>query len=87
MAATREDVSGWFDRGVAQKATHLIVVCDTFSHEDYPCFATGDTDAIEKHHHYDGKNMQRVVEVYDLRADKAEQINEHRAMHLPTVVA
>jgi hypothetical protein len=27
--------------------------------------------------------MQRVMEVYDLRADKAEQMNERRAMRLP----
>ena len=83
MAATRDEISNWFDRGVAQKATHMIVVCDTFDHEDYPCFANGDADAIEQHGYYDGKNMQRVMEVYDLRADKAEQMGEPRAMHLP----
>lgn len=83
MAATKDEISIWFDRGVAQKATHMIVVCDTLDHEDYPCFANGDADAIEQHSYYDGKNMQRVMEVYDLRANKAEQMGEHRAMHLP----
>ena len=28
--------------------------------------------------------MQRVMEVYDLHASKEEQMNEHRAMRLPT---
>ena len=83
MAATKDEISSWFDRGVAQKATHLIVVCDTYDHDDYPCFANGDADVIEKHGYYDGKNMQRVMEVYDLRADKVEQMNERCAMRLP----
>ena len=59
MAATKDEISSWFDRGVAQKATHMIVVCDTLDHEDYPCFASSDADAIEQHSYYDGKNMQR----------------------------
>lgn len=84
MAATKDEISSWFDRGVAQKATHMIVVCDTFDYEDYPCFASSDADAIEQHSYYDGKNMQRVMEVYDLRAGKAEQMSERRAMRLPT---
>jgi len=83
MTATKDEISDWFDRGVAQKATHMIVVCDTYGHEDYSCFANSDADAIEQHSYYDGKNMQRVMEVYDLRANKTEQMNEHRAMHLP----
>ena len=83
MTATKDEISDWFDRGVAQKATHMIVVCDTYGHEDYPCFANSDADAIELHSYYDGKNMQGVMEVYDLRANKTEQMNEHRAMRLP----
>lgn len=83
MTATKDEISDWFDRGVAQKATHMLVVCDTYGHEDYPCFANSDADAIELHSYYDGKNMQGVMEVYDLRANKTEQMNEHRAMHLP----
>ena len=83
MAATKDEISSWFDQGVAQKATHLIVVCDTYDNDDYPCFANGDADVIEKHGYYDYKNMQRVMEVYDLSDSKAEQMNERRAMRLP----
>jgi hypothetical protein len=83
MTATRQEIEVWFDRGVAQKATHMLVVCDSYDHEDYPCFANGDADVIEKHGYYDGKNMQRVMEVYDLRADKTEQMGEYRVMLLP----
>lgn len=81
MAATSEDISAWFDRGVEQKARHMLVVCDSFDHDDYPVFTTTDADCLRRY-----KNpgeMQRVMEVYDLRADKAEQMNERRAMRLP----
>lgn len=80
---TKDEISRWFDRGIARNATHMIVVCDTLDHEDYPCFANGDSDALEQYSYYNGKNMQRVMEVYDLRADKDIQMGESRAMRLP----
>lgn len=36
MPTTREDIVRWFEEGVKQDATHLIVVCDRFSYEDFP---------------------------------------------------
>jgi len=84
MAATREEISSWFDRGISQNATHMIVVCDTFDHDDYPVFATGDNDTKEKFKHYDGNNMQRVMEVYSLHADKQEQLSLRHCMRLPS---
>ncbi len=82
-AATRQEISTWFDRGVERGATHMIIVCDTYDHDDYPVFAFGDAEALANHEQHNGKNMQRVMEVYDLRADKDEQMQEHRAMRLP----
>lgn len=81
--ASKACISGWFDRGLALGATHLIVVCDGFDHDDYPVFAHGDQDALERHDAFDGKNMQRVMEVYDLREDKDRQMALRRAMNLP----
>lgn len=83
MGTTREVIKGWIDRGLEQKATHLIVVSDTFDHDDYPVFAATDAEAIEKYDEYNGKEMQRIMEVYDLRMDLAAQLEEKRAMHLP----
>ena len=83
MAASKACVSEWFDRGIGQGATHLLVVCDTFDHEDYPVFAHGDPAALERYDALDGKNMQRVMEVYDLRDDKDGQLNQRREMRLP----
>ncbi len=80
---TKDEISEWFDRGIAQNKTHMIVVCDTYDNDDYPAYANGDSDAIAQYARYDGHNMQRVMEVYDLREDKAAQMKERRAMHLP----
>lgn len=84
MAASKETLGRWFDEGVIKKATHLIVVCDTFDHDDYPVYANGDDETLEKYEKYSNKNMQTVMEVYDLRAEKTEQMEEHRAMRLPS---
>lgn len=83
MTATKPCISEWFDQGVKQGATHLLIVWDTFDHDDYPVFANGDEDALAQHDAHDGKNMQRVVEVYDLREDKDAQLHLHRVMRLP----
>ena len=83
MATTREEIANWFDRGKAEGQTHMIVVCDTFDHEDYPVYAGSDKEALQQYAEHNGKNMQRVMEVYDLRLDKAMQLAEFRAMHLP----
>ncbi len=85
MAATREDISAWFDSGIEQKARHMIVVCDSFDYDDYPVFTTTDDECLRRY-----KNpgeMQRVMEVYDLRDDKNEQLSERRAMRLPIEIS
>lgn len=33
MGTTQQEISEWFDRGVKEGATHMIVVCDTFDYE------------------------------------------------------
>jgi hypothetical protein len=82
---TKSEIAGWFDAGVERSATHLIVVCDTYDWEDYPVYATSDADAVQKYNHHHGPNMQRVMEVYDLRMDRTSQLSERRAFHLPPI--
>lgn len=83
MAASATDISTWFDRGVESKSTHMIVVCDTYDHDDYPAYVGEGEDFYERYDHYNGKNMQRIMEVYDLKASKAAQMAAHRAWNLP----
>lgn len=80
-AATRSDISRWFDVGVQQGATHLIVVCDTFDYGDYPVYVKPGEDARERCKEFTYENMQRVMEVYSLSMDKDKQMKEHRAFH------
>jgi len=81
MATTQNDIRGWFIRGVAKKATHLIIVCDTFDWDDYPVFVEQNQKVHEVESEYNGKNMQKVMEVYNLSMDMEEQLNQTRAFN------
>lgn len=81
MGTTKEDIGTWFDEGVQQGATHMIVVCDTFDYEDYPVYVKPGEDVREKYEQYNGKNMQRVMEVYSLKKSKESQLDERRVFH------
>jgi hypothetical protein len=75
MGTTLEDLKEWFARGKEEKATHMIVVCDTFDHEDYPVYVTEKESIRERVAHYNGPNMQRIMEVYSYKKafDKQKQ--------------
>jgi hypothetical protein len=66
MTATREDIEGWLDRGVQEGATHLIVACDAFDHDNYPVFVKPGQDVVAEVARIRGQRMQTVDEVYDL---------------------
>lgn len=78
MGTTREEIRQWLERGKTDGATHMIVVCDTFDHEDYPVFVKPDEDVRKVHEQYSG-NMQRVMEVYSYTRDLEEQLAQARA--------
>lgn len=63
---SRETLEQWFNRGVERKATHMIVVCDTFSYDDYPVYVLDAGQLENAKSQYDGVNMQRIMETYDL---------------------
>ena len=79
MGTTKDDIREWFASGIRQEATHLIVVCDTFEWDDYPVYVLPGQDVKEKESEYDGKNMQKIMEVYNLSIDMEEQINGDRS--------
>lgn len=79
-----QEIAEWFDIGKNQAATHLIVVRDTFDYDDYPIYAFNDGEALQKYDEHNDKDMQSIMEVYDLRKAKGPQINTpHRCMNLP----
>lgn len=82
---SKQDIQEWFERGVNKNATHMIVVCDTFSYEDYPIFAKDDEDALRIYRSHDDVNMQTVMEVYDLSLSMEEQLQPNRVFNLPKI--
>lgn len=81
MGTTREDILGWLKEGKRRRSTHIIVVCDTFDHGDYPVYVQRSADVREEADKYDNKNMQRVMEVYALHLDLESQLSEKRSFH------
>lgn len=80
MTASTSDISRWFDDGIEQQATHMIVVCDTWDHEDYPVYVNKPDGVHEIEDKYKG-DMQQIMEVYKMSIDKNTQMNQHRAFN------
>lgn len=57
MATTQDTISKWFDYGVENKKSHLIVVCDTYDYEDYPVYVDYGQDPCAVYAEYNGPNM------------------------------
>lgn len=81
MATSREDIHRWLVEGVAKKATHMIVVVDTYDHTDFPVYVMAGEDARKVAKAEGDKAMQRVMEVYNLKLPFEDQLNEHRAFN------
>ena len=76
MSTTKEDIRIWINKAIKNGATHLIVVCDEFDYEDYPVEVSKDQDVKDVFNAHDDKNMQSVMEVYNLSMDIDEQLNK-----------
>jgi hypothetical protein len=81
MGTSKSEISEWFGRGVKEGATNMLVVCDTFDHEDYPVYVKPDEDVHKKYAEYSGKEMQKVMEVYSLKRNELSQLAEFRSFH------
>lgn len=79
MGTSRETIRGWIERGIAHGCTHMLVVCDTFTYEDYPVYVTPDQICQIVYEDYAGQNMQKVMEIYDLTDDVEAQLAKRRA--------
>lgn len=80
MATETSDIRGWLERGKEEGATHLIVVCDTWDYEDYPVFVSP-KESVRKVEAEHSKDMQKVMEVYNLSMDWDKQLSEHRSFN------
>jgi hypothetical protein len=84
MSTSKEEIRAWLKEGQEEGATHVVVVCDTFSNEDYPVKVKAPEEVQKVVEKYHGPSMQRVMEVYALHLDLEAQLNEFRAFHLET---
>jgi hypothetical protein len=81
MATTQTAIREWLEEAKKRKATHLLVVCDTFYWEDYPVFVLADESVAQKAEEHHLQNMEKVMECYDLSVDWESQLAEYRAWH------
>ena len=82
MSTSKSAIRSWLQRGAEMGATHVIVICDTYDHEDYPSYILPGQSVHKKVGCYDSASMQRVMEVYNLAMNIEEQLDEVRAWHL-----
>ena len=84
MTASLRDITEWVKVAQEKGATHLIVACDTYDHDNYPVFVMPGENVQEKVDHYSGHNMQVVDEVYSFtgKYKVEDQLREHRVRHL-----
>jgi len=80
---SREDIKRWLETAKKQKAAFMIVACDTYDFDDYPIYCADSKECLKKYEEHNGKNMQEIMEVYDLSLPIKDQLNENRAKHLP----
>jgi len=80
---TKLDLRAWFEHGKREGADYMIVVCDQFDWEDYPVYVTSDEDIHNRISYYRHSPMQQIMEIYDLKQDRDEQLNEQRTFRHP----
>ncbi len=79
---TPSDIRRWLRDAETKGSTHVIVVCDTYDHEDYPVFVTATTqEALDRKIAESSGSMQRIMEVYAMHLPIEAQLQEHRANH------
>lgn len=76
-------IGEWFDRGKKEGARYMIVVCDTFSYEDYPAYVKPTEDINERINYFRRSPMQRIMEVYDLEMSRGDQLTAPRVFNFP----
>jgi uncharacterized membrane protein YjjP (DUF1212 family) len=80
MLLGKETIKNWFNRA-DENCTHMLIVCDTFDYDHYPVFVKTDENVDTVYKNYLQKDMQKVMEVYNLSMDIDEQLKERRSFN------
>lgn len=78
---SKETLRSWYLEGIKKAATHMVVVCDTYDHEDYPVYVHPDQSSRAVTARCNSEQMAKVMEVYNLSMDMENQLSEHRAFN------
>lgn len=81
MSTGQGTIRKWVQQAFKEGCSHLIIVCDDFSHEDYPVKVFETENIEEKMKQYNFNNMQRIMEIYSMKMSIEEQLSEVRAWH------
>lgn len=82
MAATRSDISEWFDAGKKMGEAYMIVVCSK-DDECYPVCTGKGTFWVKYNAYAKDEGMWKIMAVYNLAVDKWQQLNQHRVFNVP----
>ena len=79
---TKQDIRNWFNLGHRAGASHLLIVLDEFSYDEFPMYAVdaGYLESLLKE--YEKKDMYRVLEIYNLHLDREEQLASERCWNV-----
>jgi hypothetical protein len=80
-AATKEQISKWFDFAKQSGFAYMIIVCDMFEYTDYPVYVYAGNNLRERANRVIATDMQVIMECYDLSMDKEAQFAERRAQN------
>jgi len=83
MSTTLDHIRRWLD-GVTAKNKYMLVICDTFDHEDFPVYCNTGREAWQRILSAQrGENMEKFMECYDLSLPLEEQIKYGRIRNFP----
>jgi hypothetical protein len=73
---TKAEIREWLAKA-PDCATHMLVMCDTFDHDDYPVYFNNVAQAQKRADKPD--LMERFMECYRLDMDHEQQLAQSRA--------
>lgn len=82
MSISKSMIRTWLKREKAAESDYMLVVCDTFDYEDYPVYVSKE-EFKENYERYNNRDMQKIMEIYDLHKDIDEQLNSDRIWNIP----
>jgi hypothetical protein len=78
MAATKNQINDWVNKGKENKCTHVIIAVDTWDHEDYPIYVTSEKNIHTEISKFE-RSKNRIMEIYKMSEDLEMQLNQYRS--------